>query len=97
MKFLKSILKFIHTIFIFLFLILAIVFMVNNRDIMIIHLYPLPFEIETRAFIVMISCFILGLVFAVLIFSKTLIKNLFYKFSTNKKIKSLQDKINNDV
>jgi uncharacterized membrane protein YciS (DUF1049 family) len=56
----------------------------------------MPFEIETRAFIVMIGCFILGLVFAVLIFSKTLIKNLFYKFSTNKKIKSLQDKINND-
>lgn len=97
MKFLKSILKFIHTIFIILFLILAIVFMVNNRDIIIIHLYPLPFEIETRAFIVMISCFILGLVFAILIFSKTLIKNLFYKFSANKKIKSLQDKINNDV
>jgi uncharacterized membrane protein YciS (DUF1049 family) len=67
--------------------------MVNNRDIITIHLYPLPFNIETRMFVVMIGVFLLGLLFGILACSQSLIKRYISSFSDRNKIKKLEKQV----
>jgi uncharacterized membrane protein YciS (DUF1049 family) len=67
--------------------------MANNAEITVVNLYPLPFEIETKTFIVMISFFLLGFIFALLICSKTLIKKSAENFGSRQKIKKLEKQI----
>jgi len=71
---------------------LLICFMVNNRDIIIIQLFPLPFELESRVFIVMILFFLIGFVFGVSIYSKSFIFNAVANFFNKRKIAKLEKK-----
>jgi flagellar biosynthesis protein FlhB len=93
MSFIKSIFHLIKTIIFLLLLVGAIIFMVNNRDDAIIHLYPLPFEIQTKIFLVILISFILGIFFGFFLFSKKLVQKTFSNFISNHKIKKLEEKL----
>ncbi len=93
MNFLKSIFHFIRTIILSLLLICLVIFMVNNREAATISLDPLPFTVETRMFLVMISFFLFGVLFGALACSKSLITKMFERFSDRKKIKKLEKQI----
>lgn len=67
--------------------------MVNNRQTITVGLYPLPFEIETRVFLVMISFFLFGMFFALLAFSKNLLSNAIARFRDKIKINKLQKRV----
>jgi uncharacterized membrane protein YciS (DUF1049 family) len=93
MNFIKSVLHFIRTILATLLLIALIVFMIANRQTIEVSTYPLPYTIETRMFMVMIVCFLFGLLFGVLLCSKNLIKRIFENFQSRRKIKKLEEQI----
>lgn len=93
MNLIKSILRIIRSLILAIFLICLVIFMVNNRDVVTIHLYPLPFEIETRIFLVMISVFVLGMIFGLLACSQNLIKRAIERFKDRNKIKKLEKQI----
>ncbi|MDX2083503.1 MAG: hypothetical protein SFV53_05920 [Rickettsiales bacterium] len=89
-NFFKSILNFTKNLIILALLLGLIIFMVDNRDIVVIRTNPLPFEIETRVFVVMIFFFLLGTFFGFLAFSKTMLNKSFTNFKDKIKIKKLQ-------
>ncbi len=49
--------------------------MINNRQKTTFELFPLPISIETNLFVIMIGCFLLGIISALIILSKFFIKN----------------------
>jgi len=67
--------------------------MVNNRDAVTIHLHPLPFDIETRIFVVMIILFLCGLIFGLLACSQNIIKRIFSSLKDQNKIKKLEKQV----
>jgi len=67
--------------------------MVSNRDVIIIRFSPLPFEIETRVFMLMIGFFLFGLLFGFLAFSQNLISRIINGFKDKAKIKKLEKKV----
>ncbi len=93
MNLLKSIFHLIRTIILTALLVCLVIFMINNRDIITIHLHPLPFDAETRVFLVMIIFFLLGLFFGLLACSKSIIKRLVEKFKDRKTIKKLEKQV----
>ncbi len=78
-KIILKIISFLKKIILFLFLALLTIFMVNNRQAVIINSWPFPFEIETKLFIIMILFCTVGLLFGFLFFSKNLLKLIFSK------------------
>ncbi|OFW80469.1 MAG: hypothetical protein A3D15_03550 [Alphaproteobacteria bacterium RIFCSPHIGHO2_02_FULL_40_34] len=64
--------------------------MVNNRDVVNITFHPLPFAIETRMFLIMIAFFLCGLIFGIIVCSKSIIGYVIEKFRSGKKIKNLE-------
>lgn len=88
----KSILRTIRTIILSLILIVVVVFMVSNREVIAIHAYPLPFDIEMRAFLIMILFFILGMLFGFLAFSENMIGKSISNFKDRRKVKKLEKK-----
>lgn len=95
MNFIKSILHLIRYAILTTFLLTLVIFMVSNRGIATIKLYPLPFEIETRIFIVMLAFFLLGLIFGILLCSKNIMQRIFENFKSRRKIKKLEQQIKN--
>ena len=93
MSFIKSLFRFLRSITLSALLICMVVFMVDNRDVITINMQPLPFEIKTRVFVLMISCFSLGLFFGALVCSPSIIKNFFRKISDRQKIKKLEKQL----
>jgi uncharacterized integral membrane protein len=93
MNLLKSILRITHTIITTALLLCLVIFMVNNRGSATIQLYPLPFEIETRIFVVMIGFFLLGMIFGILVCSQSMLKRAFEHFKARRKIKKLEKQI----
>ncbi len=89
-SFFQSFFRIARSIFLTVALICVVIFMVYNRDLVTISLRPLPIEIETRIFVVMIFSFILGALFALLLCSKNFISSAFKHFSDQRKIKKLQ-------
>ena len=87
--------KKIKSIIITIILVCIITFMVNNRDSVSIQLFPLPFTIETRLFIVMIGCFVLGLSFGLFFLSRNILKNSITNWQNRRKIKELSSKVDN--
>lgn len=67
--------------------------MINNREIIKISTYPLPFTIEARAFLVMFFFFLIGVLFGFLAFSKNMISktSLNFKQSIKKLTKSVKE------
>lgn len=94
MNFFKSILRILRSLIFSLLLIFMVVFMVDNREIITINTQPLPFEIETRVFVMMLSCFALGVIFGVLICSPRIVKSFFVKIADRQKIKKLERQLN---
>ncbi|MBU6140293.1 MAG: DUF1049 domain-containing protein [Proteobacteria bacterium] len=91
----KSILRTLRSTILLLLLICMVVFMVDNRDVITINTNPLPFEIQTRVFVVMIFCFVLGLIFGILSCSPTIIQNFFRRLRDRNKIKKLEKQLGN--
>jgi uncharacterized membrane protein YciS (DUF1049 family) len=58
-----------------------------------ITLNPLPFEIETKSFMVMVSFFLFGLIFGLIICSKTIIKKSLENFGNRRAIKNLTKQV----
>lgn len=67
--------------------------MVNNRDAVTIHLHPLPFDIETRIFVVMIVLFICGLIFGLLACSQNILGRIIAGFQDKNKIRKLEKQV----
>lgn len=94
MKFIKNILKSIKEILTTILLILVIIFMINNREIIEVNFYPLPFEkIETRIFFLMLIFYALGLLTAVMIYSNKLLKSTIRNIKQKHQIKKLEKQI----
>jgi len=94
MKFIKNILKSIKEIFVTILLILVIIFMINNREIIEVNFFPLPFEkIETRIYFLMLIFYALGLFTAVLIYSNKLLKSTLRNLKQKNQIKKLKKQI----
>ena len=92
MNLIKSTIRIIKSILVFVILFCLIVFMVSNRQIITIRTYPLPFSVEARVFLVMIFFFLSGLFVGFLIFSKSLISSFLGGVKDNYKIKKLEKK-----
>lgn len=60
-KLVKSTLQIFKTLALILLLGCIVAFMTNNRQPLSISFYPLPFTIETKLYLVMLSFFLLGL------------------------------------
>lgn len=85
LKILKSAFRTAKSAIIAVILFLVISFMVSNRQKVDVSIFPLPFNIETRLFIVMIACFVAGLAFGLLFLSQNIIKNALHNYKNNKK------------
>lgn len=77
-SFFKSSFSIVKSIILGIFLICLITFMVNNRDQITLHLFPLPFTIETRLFFIMLVCFLAGLACGLALLSRNIIKNFLH-------------------
>lgn len=93
LKFIKSLFGFTKSIILTILLICLVVFMVSNRDVITIHTHPLPFEIESRVYLVMLFFFLFGMSFGFLAFSKNLIEKTIANFKNRLKIKKLEKEI----
>lgn len=93
MSFIKSILKISRSIILGSALICMVVFMVDNREAVVINMQPLPFEIQTRVFVLIIFCFVVGLIFGLILCSPAIIRNFFGKISSRRKIKKLENQL----
>jgi uncharacterized membrane protein YciS (DUF1049 family) len=93
LNFIKSIIQNIKTVLLSLVLICLVIFMVNNRQIVTLQLFPLPIEIDTRVFVLMFFFFLLGMFFGMLACTKSLLTRIFSNFRDKQKIKKLEKKI----
>jgi len=91
MNLIKSIIRIIKATFLSAILLCMVLFMVGNRQNITIHLNPLFIDIETRVFLVIILFFILGMIFGVVLCSKSLIGSFFEKVKIQHKIKKLEN------
>lgn len=93
MSFIRSVLKISRSIILAAALICMVVFMVDNRDVIVINMQPLPFEVQTRVFVLMIFCFVMGLIFGLIFCSPVIIRNFFGKIANRHKIKNLENQL----
>jgi hypothetical protein len=91
MKFILRIIS--KTIFI-LVLALIVVFCLSNNQIVNISLKPLPFEVESQLFLVILICLFGGIFIGFILSSIALTKEKFKNFISRLKIKFLQRKVN---
>ena len=89
-NFAKSLFRLTKTFILSLLLICMVIFMVNDRDAITIHIHPLPFEIETRVFLIMLFFFLFGMLFGFLAFSKNMIEKSITNFKDRWKIRKLE-------
>jgi hypothetical protein len=85
MKFIKNIFHIIKSIILLAFLACLVVFMVNNREAVVLHLAPMPFNIETRMFVVLLAIFLIGMLFGLLILSYARVGNSIRNFKNRLK------------
>lgn len=89
----KSLFRYTKTFIVTLLLILLVIFLVNNRDLITIHTSPLPFEIETRIFFVMLFFFLFGMLFGFFAFSKNMLQKSWTNLKNRLKIRKLEKQI----
>lgn len=92
LRIIKSTFHATKSIIVGVILICIIAFMVNNREQITIHLFPLPFTIETRLFVVMTSCFLLGFSCGLLLLSRNIMRNAFLNWKNHRKLKEPANK-----
>ncbi len=93
MNFIIAILDFLSVTVKMLLLLLVVIFLMQNSHILNITLSPLPFEIEAPASILMILFFVLGVIFGMILCSKTIIKKTIKNLSGNRELKKLQKQV----
>ena len=96
MGFIKSILRIFRSVVLLLLLVCLVIFMLDNREVITISTHPLPFEIQTRVFVMMIVCFVLWLIFGIISCSPTIIQNFFKRLSDQRKIRKLEKQVKNN-
>ena len=92
-NFIKKIFSIINKTIFILVVAIIMVFCLNNNQIVKTSLSPLPFEIETRLFIVILLCFFGGILVGFLCSSVSLTKERFKNFVSGWKIKLLKKKV----
>jgi uncharacterized integral membrane protein len=86
----KSAFNIIKTLASALLLLFLVTFMVVNRQLVTVSFFPLPFEVETRTFLVIIFFFLLGMLCGFLAFSRNMIGKSLSNFKDKMKIKKLE-------
>lgn len=94
MNLIKSFFRILKSVILFAFLSIIVIFMVNNREIISLNLFPLPFVIETRIFVALIVIFLLGALFSFLVLSGNIMKISVKNLKNRHQIKKLQEKAN---
>lgn len=89
----KSAIRIIKSVASALILICLVIFMVNNRDVTTISLFPLPLEIDTKIFIIMILFFLFGMIFGILLCSQNLLIRIISNAKDRRKLKKLQKQV----
>lgn len=84
---LKSIIRITKAVFFSIILICFVTFMVNNRDVVTLQLFPLGFELETKVFVLIIISFLLGLSFGAISCSTKLMGRAFSRIKEKAKKK----------
>jgi uncharacterized integral membrane protein len=90
----RAILRIINKVIFILVLAVIVVFCINNNQVLQISFAPLPFEVETRLFIIILLSIFGGVFIGFACSSITLVKERFKNFINRWKIKLLQKKIN---
>jgi uncharacterized membrane protein YciS (DUF1049 family) len=76
---------------------IIVVFCLNNNQIIQISLYPLPFEVQTRLFIIVLIAMSIGVVIGFFCSFASLIKERLKNFASKWRIKNLQKKVDNQI
>jgi uncharacterized integral membrane protein len=76
-NFAKSSFSLLKSVILTIFLAAIVIFMINNREIVSVDMFPLPLTIETRLFLLMALCFLSGILFGFFIFTTNHIKGYF--------------------
>lgn len=93
MSFIKSILHIIKSTILAILLICVVIFIINNRQMVTMSLFPLPFEIEIRFFLLLAVTFFLGMLFGLIFCSESLLKKTFCNFKNRLRVKKLERQI----
>jgi uncharacterized integral membrane protein len=93
MSLIKSLLRIVRYLIGLSLMVFIVILMSSNSDIITIKLYPLPFEIETKSFIIMISFFVCGMIFGVLSCSKSILGKSFEIIGNRQIIRKLKKKL----
>jgi len=89
----QKIFRIIDKIIFILIVAIIVVFCLSNNQISQISLYPLPFEVETRLFIVVLMSIFGGILIGFTCSSISLTKERFKNFVSGWRIKFLQRKV----
>lgn len=89
----KSIFRITGKVIFLILLVIVVVFCINNTEVVVLSLKPLPFEVETGLCVVIILSLLIGMLIGLCFSSFALIKEKFKNFIGNWKIKSLQRKV----
>ncbi len=93
----RMILRIINKAIFIIVLATIVVFCINNNQTIQISFSPLPFEIEARAFILILICLFLGILIGISFMGIALVKEKFRNFLGRLKIKSLQKKVSKNL
>ncbi len=89
----RTILRMIRKTIFIIVVALIMVFCLSNNQTVIISLKPLPFEIESQLFLVILLSFFIGIFIGFICSSLSLTKEKFKNYISGWRIKSLQNKI----
>ncbi|MDA0902383.1 MAG: lipopolysaccharide assembly protein LapA domain-containing protein [Proteobacteria bacterium] len=90
MKLIKSTFKYIRIITLALLLTIVVTFCINNDSLVILSLNPLPFEIQTKLFLLLILFFLIGVVVGFLTLSKRLVSSKMHSMISDRKLAKLE-------
>ena len=93
----KSIFKIAKLIIFVIFLAAIITLCVNNSSTISISLQPLPYQLETRLFLLIIILFFSGFIFGLLTGSFRLIGSKMQNIASQRKLKKLEKDINKSL
>jgi len=93
MKLIKSLFRIVNKFIFIVTVAIIMVFCLNNHQNVTISLEPLPFEVETRLFLIILLCFFGGVLTGFLCSSVALTKEKFKNFISGWKIKFLQMRV----
>ncbi len=93
MQFIKSVLRIASKVIFILMVAIIVFFCINNHQVVNVSLSPLPYEIETRLFLMILFCLFGGILIGYICCSFKLTKEKFKNFLNGWKIDSLEKKV----